>query len=114
MGLDKGIGEPARDKSSQGFDDAVTGMNPGDAKEVIIPVDEAYGPVRDELVLDVERENFPEGLEVEIGDELELEQNENKFTVRVTKMSDETVTLDANHALAGKVLKFNIELVSIA
>jgi len=97
-----------------GFDNAVMGMKVGESKDILIPVEEAYGPHRTDLVLDVERSNLPAGLDPEIGDELELEQNGNEFTVRVTLTTADTITLDANHALAGKALNFNIELVEIA
>lgn len=96
-----------------GFEQAVEGMQPGDKKEVTIPSDEAYGAHNDEWVLVVDRENFPEHIEPEAGQQLELSQNGQSFVVTVTEVSDASVTLDANHPLAGKDLTFELELVEI-
>ena len=96
-----------------GFEQAVEGMQPGEKKEVKIPSDEAYGAHNDEWVLVVDRENFPEHIEPEPGQQLELSQNGQSFTVTVTEVSDDSVTLDANHPLAGKDLTFALELVEI-
>jgi peptidylprolyl isomerase len=96
-----------------GFEQAVEGMQPGDKKEVKIPSDEAYGAHNDEWVLVVDRENFPEHIEPEVGQQLELSQAGQSFTVTVTEVSEEGVTLDANHPQAGQDLTFALELVEI-
>ncbi|HEX6902909.1 MAG TPA: peptidylprolyl isomerase [Thermoanaerobaculia bacterium] len=96
-----------------GFEQAVEGMQPGEKKEVKIPSGEAYGAHNDEWVLVVDRENFPEHIEPEPGQQLELSQNGQSFTVTVTEVSEDSVTLDANHPLAGKDLTFELELVEI-
>lgn len=96
-----------------GFEQAVAGMQPGDRKEVKIPSDEAYGARNDEWVLVVDRENFPENIEPEVGQQLELSQSGQSFTVTVTDVSEDSVTLDANHPLAGQDLTFALELVEI-
>jgi peptidylprolyl isomerase len=98
-----------------GFDKAVLGMAAGDKKTVVIPVAEAYGPRQDSAVVEVERKNLPPDLNAQIGQRLELTQ-EDDSTVLVTVMgaSETSLTLDANHPLAGKELTFEIELLSIA
>ncbi len=97
-----------------GFEDAVEGMEPGDEKTVDIPSDEAYGPYRDDMVLEVDRGQLPEDLDPEVGQRLQLrQQNGEVVNVTLTEISDEEVTLDANHPLAGKDLSFDIELVDI-
>lgn len=96
-----------------GFEQAVEGMQPGDKKEVKIASDDAYGARNDEWVLVVERENFPEHIEPEVGQQLELSQAGQSFTVTVTDVTDDNVTLDANHPLAGQDLTFALELVEI-
>ena len=98
-----------------GFEKAVLGMAAGDKKTVVIPVAEAYGPRQDSAVVEVERKNLPADLEAQIGQRLELTQ-EDDSTVLVTVMgaSETSLTLDANHPLAGKELTFEIELLSIA
>ena len=96
-----------------GFDDAVTGMSIGDERTVTIPAEQAYGRHRDDLVLVVGRENLPPDMQVEKGDRLQLEQAGHVFVVTVTDMTDQEVTLDANHPLAGQALTFALQLVEI-
>ena len=98
-----------------GFEKAVLGMAAGDKKTVVIPVAEAYGPRQDSAVVEVERKNLPSNLDAQVGQRLELTQ-EDDSTVLVTVMgaSETSLTLDANHPLAGKELTFEIELLSIA
>lgn len=98
-----------------GFEEAVLGMNPGETKTTTIPADNAYGGYDDELVLEVERGQFPEGVTPEVGQRLQLHQEDGQvFGAVVTEVDGDTVTLDANHPLAGQNLTFDIELVEIA
>jgi len=96
-----------------GFDQALTGMKPGESKKVTIPAAEAYGPYRSELVLVVDRSEFPPDIEPGIGDQFQLSQDGQSFVVNVTDVTDQAVTLDANHPLAGEDLTFDLELVEI-
>jgi peptidylprolyl isomerase len=98
----------------QGFEEAVVGMNPGDTKTATINADEAYGDYDEELVLEVERDQFPPEITPEVGQRLQLTQPDGEvFGAVVTGFDDEVVTLDANHPLAGQDLTFEIELVEI-
>ncbi len=97
-----------------GFEQAVTGMVPGETRTETIPAEQAYGPRREEMALVMERRRIPKGLELKIGQMLQVRGPEGENTrVTVTAISDSTVTLDANHPLAGKDLSFEIELVEI-
>jgi peptidylprolyl isomerase len=99
----------------EGFEAAVSGMRPGETKTIRIPAEEAYGPAYEELVLMVAKEEYPEDLEPEIGQILELQQPDGRVViVRVTRIDDEGICLDANHPLAGRDLIFEIDLVAIA
>lgn len=98
----------------KGFDDALIDMNVGDKKTVNIPVDQAYGPVAPENLIEFPKTEFPEDMNPEIGMQLHLNDNQgNNFPVVVAEVKEDTVVLDANHPLAGKELIFDIELVSI-
>jgi peptidylprolyl isomerase len=98
-----------------GFEAAVDGMRPGDEKTVTIPVDQAYGPRLEEMVAVINRSEIPEGLDPEVGQQLEVtQQNGQVFSVLVTEVTPDTVTLDANHPLAGRDLVFELRLVEIA
>ena len=96
-----------------GFDDAVTGMSPGEERQVTIPADQAYGGRRDELVFDVPRTQFPEGMEPAVGLEVQLTQGGQRAVARIAEVTEASVTLDANHPLAGRDLTFELELVEI-
>lgn len=97
-----------------GFDEAVAGMSVGDRKTATIPAAEAYGPPRDELFLEVPREQLPEGYEPEVGGQLQMTTAQGQpVPVRVHAVAEDAVTLDANHPLAGKDLTFEIELVAV-
>lgn len=96
-----------------GFDEAVSGMKPGEEQTVTIPAVEAYGARREELVIEVERQRLPDDLEPEVGQQLQLSQEGQSFVVRVTDVSEGSVTLDANHPLAGEDLTFQLQLVDI-
>lgn len=98
-----------------GFDAAVTGMSVGENKTVTIPVDQAYGPRREELLIATNRSELPADFEPNIGDTLMMQGGEEDppVPVIITAMDDTTVSLDANHRLAGKDLVFELELVAI-
>jgi peptidylprolyl isomerase len=97
-----------------GFDEAVMGMAPGDTKVVHIPVDQAYGPRRDDMILEVAPQDFPPDVEPRVGARLEIRQaNGARFQVTVSDVRDDAVTLDGNHPLAGEDLNFEIELLAI-
>ena len=97
-----------------GFETAIEGMSTGDKKTERIEVENAYGDRRDELVFTVPREQMPDGADVEVGDMLRVGfPDGSSAAVQVAAMDGESVTLDANHPLAGKNLTFELELVSI-
>ena len=98
-----------------GFEKAIEGMTVGDQKTAEIPVDEAYGPRRDELVMDVPRTQLPEGMDPKPGEQLRMQTPDGQAVpVVVADTSDEAVKIDANHPLAGKDLTFDLLLVKIA
>ncbi|MBE9182315.1 peptidylprolyl isomerase [Oculatella sp. LEGE 06141] len=97
-----------------GFEQAVMGMSPGESKTAIIPADQAYGPHYQEMVLVVDRNQIPDNLPVEIGQQLQIRQQGGQtIPVMITEVSEAQVTLDANHPLAGEDLTFDIQLVEI-
>lgn len=96
------------------IEDAVEGMESGDTKTVYISSHEAFGPRREELVQEIPKDSLPLGMDVEIGQQLWIDQpNDEPLLVSVAEVSDETITLDANHPLAGEDLTFDLELVTV-
>lgn len=97
-----------------GFEDAVVGMSPGESKTIMLPPEEAYGDHREELTVEVERGQFPNDLNPQVGQHLQIPQSSGGvINVRITSMDESMVTLDANHPLAGEDLTFRIELVAV-
>nr|WP_295877529.1 peptidylprolyl isomerase [uncultured Chitinophaga sp.] len=98
----------------KGFENGVLDMKPGEKKTIHIPVDQAYGPKNDEMIMEFPKANIPPDLNPEVGMELQMSNPEGQvFQVRVAAVGSEFITLDANHPLAGQDLVFDLELVEI-
>lgn len=97
-----------------GFEKAVDGMAVGDSKSVTIPPEDAYGERHDQLVQDVPKSALPEDIEPAVGMQLQSQTPDGQvMQLVVTDVSDDAITVDGNHPLAGKNLNFEIELVEI-
>jgi len=98
----------------KGFDDGVTGMIVGEKKTINIPVDEAYGPTQEEMLVEFSLNQFPPDLKPEVGMPLTMTTAQgHPVQVIIVELRPESVILDANHPLAGKDLIFDLELVEI-
>lgn len=98
-----------------GFDEAVTGMEPGERKNVMVPAHKAYGERHEEMVINVPHNQFPAHIVPEIGQQIQLAgPNNQPILVKVVGISEDSVQLDANPPLAGCDLIFDLELISIA
>ena len=101
-------------KVIEGFDKAVLGMKVGEKKTVTIPSNEAYGPVQDDLIMEIPRDQLSKDLVPAVGQHLQSTSSEGQtIVVTVIKVTDTAITVDANSPLAGKDLTFDIELVKI-
>ncbi|TGU75113.1 peptidylprolyl isomerase [Geomonas terrae] len=97
-----------------GFDAGVKGLAVGESKTIHIPVDEAYGERMEEMIAVVPRTELPPEMNPEVGQQLEVTQQDGQiFNVIVTEVTDESITIDANHPLAGQALNFDLKLVEI-
>jgi FKBP-type peptidyl-prolyl cis-trans isomerase 2 len=98
-----------------GIENAVEGMNVGESKTVNVNPEQAYGQRRDELVEEVSRDQFPENVEPKVGQRFEVPRQVGQpMVVQVVDVSQQTVTLDGNHPLAGRDLTFELELLEIS
>jgi FKBP-type peptidyl-prolyl cis-trans isomerase 2 len=98
----------------KGFEDGVAGMNVGDKKTIQIPVEDAYGPKDENMLVEFPKSNFPEDLNPEVGMQLNMTNGGGQvIPVTIVEIGEESVMLDANHPLAGQDLIFDIELVEI-
>ena len=95
-----------------GIENAVIGMKPGETKKQIIPENEGFGPHDDRLLLKVKQESLPDYIQPEVGLELEVSRgNSPRKRMRIEKIEDPYVVLNANHPLAGKDLQTLLLLI---
>jgi FKBP-type peptidyl-prolyl cis-trans isomerase 2 len=103
--------------SSQVFpalEQAMIGMRAGEVKNIVIPAEEAYGPRLGENVISLARQVFPAGKEISVGQKLSIEFKGGIYrTMMVSEVSEDKVTLDGNHPLAGMDLTFALKLEQV-
>ena len=98
-----------------GFEEAVAGMEPGDSKTTEVDPEQAYGEHREDMVMEMEKDQIPNEVDPEVGQQLQLRlENGQTVPVLITALGEDTVTIDANHPLAGRKLIFEIEVVDVA
>ena len=95
-----------------GFEEAIMGKSIGDKVTINISADNAYGPIREDLIVSVPKTQMPG--DVEVGQPLQATgDNGQAINVIVKEINEENVMIDGNHPLAGKELIFDIEVVEI-
>lgn len=94
----------------QGLEKALEGKEAGDEFKISVPPQEAYGEFRQDLIVETDRSNFPDDVELEIG--MEFDAGHNRL-VKITKIDGDKITVDANHPLAGETLHFEVKVVSV-
>ena len=98
----------------QAFEDGVIGLSEGESTKIQVSAHEAYGSRHDKLVAKIPFEALPEGLNPEVGMRLQMRTPEDETVLlRIIDVSENDITIDANHALAGEDLNFEVELVEI-
>ena len=97
-----------------GFDAGVVGMAVGEKKTILIDPDHGYGQKDPTAIIEFPSSNIPEGMAVEVGMKLNLQnQYGQPVPVVVMEVKEEVIVMDANHFLAGKDLTFEVEIVEI-
>jgi peptidylprolyl isomerase len=97
-----------------GLEQGIIGMQVGDKKTLTISPQEAFGVPRQELMVELNKDEIPEGIKLAVGIHLDIQASDGqKFKVKVVDVKEDTVTLDANHPLAGVTLIFDVELIEI-
>jgi FKBP-type peptidyl-prolyl cis-trans isomerase SlyD len=90
----------------------ISGLNVGDKKNVKLAAQDAYGLPNPKMIIDVPKQELSH-LKIEVGSFLQLDTGNQLKMVRVTQISDSSVTLDGNHPLAGMDLEFDVEMVEV-
>ncbi|PWK50767.1 peptidylprolyl isomerase [Pleionea mediterranea] len=96
-----------------GLESEMEGKTVGDKVEATIEPTNAYGEVIEELIQDVPRSAFEGVDKLEVGMNFQAQSEQGPVNVVITNVSDETVTVDGNHPLAGQTLNFNVEVVEV-
>lgn len=97
-----------------GLEAALTGLEAGDERDVIVPAASGYGERDEELVLELERSEFPDPAKVKVGDEFVAESPDgDEIAMEVVEVKDDLVIVDANHPLAGVTLHYQVKVRSV-
>jgi FKBP-type peptidyl-prolyl cis-trans isomerase SlyD len=97
-----------------GLESALEGKAVGDAMVVAVTAAEGYGEVQQELIQEVPRDAFQGVDSIEVGMQFEAQTGQGgSVPVTVTAVTDEVVTVDGNHPLAGKNLNFDVSIEDI-
>ena len=97
-----------------GLDEAMPGLSVGEKRRVEIACIDAYGPINPAMRQEIPREGIPDDIPLNPGTQLQMKTPEgHDLSVTVIEANDATVTLDANHPLAGQDLIFDVEVVSV-
>jgi FKBP-type peptidyl-prolyl cis-trans isomerase 2 len=98
----------------EGFEKGIIGMEIGETRSLKIAPEDGYGTRDDKLVTQISRSYLPQSVEPAIGQQLQVKQPDGQaFVVWIADLDEDTVTIDANHPLAGERLNFEIELTEI-
>lgn len=96
-----------------GFEAAIMGKDVGDTVTTVIPADQGYGDMDEELIFTVSSSQVPANITAEVGMQLQLSSDEGTMDVTIVDVTGDEIVLDANHPLAGKELTFEIEVIDI-
>jgi FKBP-type peptidyl-prolyl cis-trans isomerase SlyD len=97
-----------------GLEAALAGMNEGDEKDVIVPAETGYGEYDEDLVLEIDKKEFPDPAKVKVGDEFVAESPDgDEVAMEVVEVKDDVVVVDANHPLAGVTLHYQVKIRTV-
>ena len=96
-----------------GLEKRIMGMEKGDSANISVPSDEGYGEIRQELIQELPRENFPDDVEIEPGMVFQAQTPHGMMSFRISEVAEETVKADLNHPLAGKDLSFEVKIAEV-
>jgi len=95
------------------LENELNNLSVGDERNVRIESEEAYGPIVQEMIMKVDKTNFPADAEFEVGAEFEANSEEGEMIFRIIQVEGEEITVDGNHPLAGVDLNFQVKIEGI-
>jgi len=97
-----------------GLEAALAGMKMGESKDIVVAAEEGFGERDEELMLEIDRDEFPDPKVVKEGDEFVAESPDgDEVVMRVVEVKDDSVIVDANHPLAGVTLHYSVKVRTI-
>src|SRR5580704_10536458 len=97
-----------------GLEAGLAGLRIGEEREILVPADAGYGERDEELVMEVDRSDFPDPAKVEEGDEFVAESPDgDEVVMRVVELREGSVVVDANHPLAGVTLHYAVKVLTV-
>ena len=102
------------DEVVQGFEDAVTGMRPGEKKTVKVRPEDGFGMYDEDLIFEVGKDELPDDFYPQVGMDFEMvDEDGEELSATVIEVNDDSILVDANAPLAGKAVVYEIELLEI-
>ncbi|MGP1595154.1 MAG: FKBP-type peptidyl-prolyl cis-trans isomerase [Treponema sp.] len=92
-----------------GLERTLEGKEEGEAFSLTVAPEDGYGLINEDMVFEVNRSQFPPEVTLEVGMEFDADNH----PVRITAIEGDTITVDANHPLAGETLYFDVKIVSV-
>ena len=118
--VDSTLGGPAAEfvlgsgKALKGFEEAILGMQPGETKTVRLSPEDCYGQRQEELVVSIPKTELPGNVQLEVDQLVNVAaEGQHKIPARVIAINKSSVTLDANHPLAGKSITYEIAVLEV-
>ena len=96
-----------------GFEQEMLGAEIGEKRQFTLTPDRAYGERTDAAIQQVPREQFPDGMSIEVGMVLGAQSDQGPVQFSVASVDDDMVTVDFNHQMAGMTINFSVEVVDI-
>jgi len=100
-------------KVFSGLEAALMGRSSGERLSVSLEPDQAYGARNEELVKQIPRERFNFDDQIQPGMKLKTKKGDRVMAVTVTEVTDDLVTVDANHPLAGVSIDIDLVIISV-
>ncbi|MBN2875282.1 MAG: peptidylprolyl isomerase [Spirochaetales bacterium] len=116
--IDRSEGEPlvylhGNDNIIPGLERHLEGKTAGDSVTCVIKPGDAYGEHDKELVFSVSKKDFAEPEKIEVGMQFQAQEEDGTRVVTVVGVDGDSVTIDANHPLAGKTLHFDVTVAAV-
>ena len=96
-----------------GFEQEMLGADVGEKRDFTLTPDRAYGERDEGAVQQIPRDQFPEDMEIEEGMMLGAQSHQGPIQFTILSIDGDSVTADFNHQMAGRTLKFSVEVVSV-